>query len=118
MITWQHTACLSLFSTDPDVLLFGSERIFIALAFQSIACLYEIPGAALRGMGRSMLPTLITVFGTCLLRIVWIFGVAEHFKDFKVLMGAYPVSWTLTGIMMSTAFYLFVKKRLNTGNIY
>lgn len=118
MITWQHTTCLSLFSTDPDVLLFGSERIFIALAFQSIACLYEIPGAALRGMGRSMLPTLITVFGTCLLRIVWIFGVAEHFKDFKVLMGAYPVSWTLTGIMMSTAFYLFVKKRLNTGNIY
>ena len=62
------------------------------------------------GMGRSVLPTVITVFGTCLLRIVWIFGVAEHYRSFKVLMAAYPVSWTLTGIMMSVAFYIFMKK--------
>ena len=92
------------------MLAFGSERILVALATQSIACFYEIPGAALRGMGRSVLPTVITVFGTCLLRIVWIFGVAEHYRSFKVLMAAYPVSWTLTGIMMSVAFYIFMKK--------
>ena len=110
LISWQHTLCLSVFSTDPEVLAFGSERILVALATQSIACFYEIPGAALRGMGRSVLPTVITVFGTCLLRIVWIFGVAEHYRSFKVLMAAYPVSWTLTGIMMSVAFYIFMKK--------
>ena len=110
LISWQHTLCLSAFSTDPEVLAFGSERILVALATQSIACFYEIPGAALRGMGRSVLPTVITVFGTCLLRIVWIFGVAEHYSSFKVLMAAYPVSWTLTGIMMSVAFYIFMKK--------
>lgn len=116
LITWQHIPCLSLFSTDPEVLKFGSTRIFVALATQSIACLYEIPGASLRGMGKSMLPTLITIFGTCLLRIVWIFGVAEHFKSFKVLMMAYPVSWTLTGIMMSITFWIFVKKKLRIKN--
>lgn len=41
---------------------------------------------------------------------MWIFGVAEHYRSFKVLMAAYPVSWTLTGIMMSVAFYIFMKK--------
>ena len=116
LITWQHIPCLSIFSTDPEVLKFGTTRIFVALATQSIACLYEIPGASLRGMGKSVLPTLITIFGTCLLRIVWIFGVAEHFKSFKVLMMAYPVSWTLTGIMMSVTFWMFVKKKLRVKN--
>ncbi len=115
MITWQDTLCLSVFSTDLEVIHFGSERMYVALAFQAIACLYEIPGAALRGMGKSMTPTLITVFGTCLLRIVWIFGVAEYFKNFKILMCAYPVSWALTGIMMCVVFFMFTKKNLKTN---
>lgn len=112
IITWQHNLFLSVFSTDPDVLNFGSQRLYIALATQSIACFYEITGASLRGMGKSMLPTLITVFGTCILRIIWIFGVAEHYKNFEVLMTAYPVSWTITGIMMCIALYSFSKKHL------
>ncbi len=118
IITWQHTAFLSVFSADPEVLRFGTERIYVALATQSIACLYEIPGSSLRGMGKSIQPTLITIFGTCLLRIVWIFGVAEHFKSFQILMMAYPVSWTITGIMMSTIFYIYAKKNLKTSPAY
>ncbi len=118
IITWQHTAFLSVFSADPEVLRFGTERIYVALATQSIACLYEIPGSSLRGMGKSIQPTLITIFGTCLLRIVWIFGVAEHFKSFQILMMAYPVSWTITGIMMSAIFYVYAKKNLKTSPAY
>lgn len=117
LITWQHTACLSIFSTDPEVLEFGSKRIFVALATQAIACSYEIAGASLRGMGKSVLPTLITIFGTCLLRIVWIFGVAEHYKDFEILMMAYPLSWTITGTMMGIAYWRFTKKALSTSII-
>ena len=111
LIALLHTPCLSLFSTDPEVLHFGTERIMIVLTTQSIACSYEISGATMRGMGKSMLPTLITIFGTCLLRIVWIFGIAEHFGDFQVLMAAYPVSWTLTGAMMCATFYWKVWKK-------
>lgn len=112
LIAWQHTPCLSLFSTDPEVLRYGTERLLIVLTTQAIACSYEISGASLRGMGKSMLPTLITIFGTCLLRIVWIFGVAKHFNDYGVLMAAYPVSWTITGIMMCIAYYIFTRKAL------
>lgn len=113
LITWQHTACLSVFSTDPAVIKFGTMRIFVALATQAIACSYEITGASLRGMGKSMLPTLITIFGTCLLRIVWIFGVAAHYRDFQVLMMAYPISWTITGALMCIAYWRFTKKALS-----
>lgn len=87
-----------------------------ALVLQGLACLYEIPGSALRGMGRSMLPTLLTVFGTCLLRIVWVYTICPIWKGFHALMFVYPVSWTITGIMVMTAFIVtFNKIRKKAG---
>lgn len=110
LIAWQHDLCLSAFSTDGEVLDYGSRRMMVVLTTQWIACSYEISGAALRGMGRSMLPTLITIVGTCLLRIFWIFVVARHWHGFQTLMGIYPVSWMITGCMMLTALYLTFRK--------
>lgn len=110
LIAWQHDFCLRIFSTDTEVLAFGKERMFAVLTFQAIACSYEISGASLRGMGKSVLPTMITIFGTCLLRIVWIFGVAAHFNSFSILMLAYPISWALTGVMMLIAYFSHTRK--------
>lgn len=110
LITWQHDMCISVFSTDNGVMEYGALRMIVVLATQWIACSYEISGAALRGMGKSVLPTLITIFGTCLLRIVWIFIVARHYHSYQVLMAAYPVSWTITGCMMCVALYLSFRK--------
>ena len=39
----------------------------IVLLTQCIASSYEIAGAALRGLGYSMLPAILTVFGTCVI---------------------------------------------------
>lgn len=110
MITWMHTPCISVFSTDEAVIFYGSERMFVVLATQWIACSYEISGAALRGMGKSVLPAVITIFGTCLLRVFWIFGVAGHYRNFQVLMASYPVSWTITGCMMCIALLTTLNK--------
>ena len=98
--TWQDDFCLSLFTNDPHVLEYGKIRMHNALVIQFIAASYEVTASAMRGMGKSIAPTLITIFGTCILRMVWVFAVLPHFNDFKHLMWVYPVSWTLTGIMM------------------
>lgn len=101
---------LGLF-TDSDVVKeFGSIRMKTVLLLQGLVCLYEIPGAALRGMGHSMLPTLLTVFGTCILRIVWVYTVCPAWQGFHALMFAYPVSWTITGIMVMTAWLVTSRK--------
>lgn len=112
LILLGHNACLSIFSTDESVLAFGNKRLFVVLATQAIACSYEISGASMRGMGQSILPTAIVIFGTCILRILWIFGVARWFHTFEVLMMAYPVSWLITGIMMLLAYRKTSKKLL------
>ena len=109
---------LGLFTDSDAVKEFGSIRMQTALVFQGLACLYEIPGSALRGMGRSMLPTLLTVFGTCVLRIVWVYAVCPVWKGYHALMFVYPVSWTITGIMVMTAWlFTYHKIRQKSLNI-
>lgn len=101
---------LGLFSTDAVVQEYGLTRMHIVLATQFVACSYEVAGSALRGMGRSVLPTLLTVFGTCLLRIGWMFLLCPHVAGFGFLMAVYPVSWVITGVMVCTAFALHMRR--------
>lgn len=101
-----NNSFLNLFSTDAVVHTYGTTRMTIVLAFQWVACSYEITGSALRGMGKSMLPTLITVFGTCMLRIGWLFLLCPFVPGFAALMTVYPVSWVVTGVLMLAAYAL------------
>ncbi len=101
---------VSVFSNHPGVLEYGCMRVEHVLAFQFIACSYEIGGSAMRGLGYSMTPTVITVFGSCLLRVIWIHFLFATSYDFLDLMLLYPVSWTATGVMSLTAYY-FISRR-------
>ncbi len=109
--TWQDDFFLSLFTNDPHVVEFGKIRMQNALVLQFIASSYEISASAMRGMGKSIEPTLITIFGTCVLRIAWVFAVLPHFNDFQHLIWVYPLSWGLTGVFMGI-FYVYNWKRV------
>lgn len=110
IITLNDSLCLSLFTSDSTVLTFARERIHTALMFQFIATSYEIPGAFMRGLGYSMTPMLLTVLGTCVLRIAWVFTVSVKYHTFRDLLLVYPVSWTVTGIMVITAAVIVSRK--------
>lgn len=106
LFTWQNQFFLSFFTTDAEVIHYGAIRMEGVLLFQFIACSYEVTGSALRGMGESMLPTIMTVFGTCILRIIWVFAVLPHYTGFAHLLQVYPLSWILTGSMVIIAYKL------------
>ncbi len=110
LILFAHNACLSVFTTDNSVIDFATRRLYIVLATQAIACSYEISGASMRGMGQSIQPTAIVIFGTCILRIIWIFGIAKWMNSFDILMMAYPVSWLVTGFFMLLAYHKTSKR--------
>lgn len=110
LLVWQDRFFLSLFSTDPEVIHYGRIRMEHVLICQFIACSYEVSASALRGMGESMLPTLMTVFGTCVLRVVWVFLIVPHYHGFARLLQVYPLSWVITGCMVVGAYYWGMKK--------
>lgn len=98
-----------IFTTDPEVIHFAAERILWVLLFQNIACVYEIAGASMRGLGYSLTPTLIIIFGTCLLRLVWVGTFHSIGSLFRNLMLVYPASWTLTSIVMFITWLLVTR---------
>lgn len=102
---------LNFFSETSGVHQYGRIRMHIVLALQFLACSYEIAGSSMRGMGWSLTPAVLTIFGTCLLRIVWVYFMTPQWGSFNALMLVYPVSWLLTGSMVVIAYWLVVRRK-------
>ena len=64
----------------------------------------------MRGFGKSTLPAVLTIFGTCVLRLVWIFAVCPFVPGYDVLLYVYPLSWVVTGILVCTAYAVASRK--------
>jgi len=101
---------MSIFTKDPDVIHYGEARMCIVLVFQALAAGYEIPASAMRGLGHSLEPALLTVLGTCVFRLVWIFFVMPVFPGYEQLMWVYPISWLLTTLLVFTAYLRISRK--------
>lgn len=92
------------FSPDPAVIESASVRILCILAFEPLCNLYEIPAGVLRGSGHAAYPAVMTVLGTCVFRIVWIFTVFQANPMLPVLYHAFPLSWVVTILLVNSGF--------------
>lgn len=103
-------ALLSIYSTDPAVIAFGRQRMLINCVFYFSIGPMNIFVGGMRGMGYSMAPMLDTVFGTCVLRVLWVYTVFAMWPAWTVLFASYPVSWTLTGVLTGISYFVIKKK--------
>ena len=101
---------LRLYTMDESVLVFANQRILIATTLELLTSIYEISAGAMRGMGHSLLPAIITFLGSCVLRLIWIATACRMVHEFWVLMIIYPISWVVTGIAMMIAYYCIRRK--------
>ena len=107
---WDHEL-LSIYTINPEVLDYAKIRMLHVVVFLWMTNIYEIPGGCLRGMGYSMLPSMLVLLGCCVLRIIWVYTVFRIYNSFTFLMDVYPVSWAITGAATMTAYY-YVRKKL------
>lgn len=103
---------IGFFTTDAATAACAAQRMQIVLLFQCLACSYEISGSALRGYGHSLVPALLTVFGTCIFRVIWVNTVVPAHHTLPVLFSIYPISWIVTGMMVLTAYFFVSRKVL------
>lgn len=111
LITWQEGFCIGVFTSDPEVARYASMRFHTVLLFQALANSYEISGSYMRGLGYSMAPMLLTVFGTCVLRLFWVSIFRAIDNSFETLLLIYPITWIVTGAMVIGAA-LWVQRRV------
>ena len=102
---------IGLFATEPEVIRFAVLRVLSVCLFNFLANSYEITSGVLRGLGYSILPTVLTVIGSCVFRIIWVFTLFRAVGSFQSLIIVYPVSWIFTGTMVIIA-YVIVRHRM------
>ena len=97
---------IGLFTSKPEVAHYAEIRMFYLLIPYILITTYEISGAALRGIGYSMTPAIITMIGTCVLRLTWIYTVCRRVREFRMLMIVYPISWIVTGSICLIVYFI------------
>ena len=103
---------LKIYTADPEVIRCGLEILSYTTVPYFLCGIMDLFPGALRGMGHSGVPMILSVIGTVGTRIVWIFGIFPHHRSLAVLFISYPASWMLTIIMQVTCFY-FVRRKVH-----
>lgn len=103
---------LSVYNKEPDVIKSGMEILsFTTLTYFLCGIMDLFPGA-MRGMGRSGVPMILSIIGTVGTRIFWIYVVFPRNRALDVLFISYPVSWGLT-IAMQVCCFILVRRKVH-----
>ena len=104
---------LSIYITDsPEAISYGLIRLgFICLPY-FLCGLMDVSTGALRGMGNSLAPMVISVLGVCVMRVGWIYTIFQipRFHTPQCLYSSYAISWTLTFLCQIAAFYVVYRR--------
>ncbi len=103
---------LSIFAADAAAVSYGAVRMLHIQVFSFMPPLYEVTGGVLRGMGYSMTPAVLTMFGSCAVRVIWIYTVFAWKPTLSVLFWVYPFSWIITITLVVGAYFLIGRKAL------
>ena len=106
---------LSLFTKEASVKSAGLERLQIMAFSYCISAFMDSLIAASRGLGKTVMPTIFVIFGSCIFRIVWVYTVFARFRTLTALYLLYPISWTLTAIAEAVYFIRIFRQEFPSG---
>ncbi len=106
---------LHLYTKDPAAIRYGLIRLPF-FAFPYVLCGYmEVVAGAVRGLGYSIMPLITSLFGSCFLRIVWVYTIFAQFRTLESLYLSYMASWIITIILHTICFFFARKKCIKEG---
>ena len=105
---------LGLYTNEPVAISYGIQRFYIVSLSYILCGIMEISTGVLRGSGYSVVSMLISIFGVCGIRMLWVFTIFKKFHEYNVLYMCYPVSWTPVIIANFTVFAIIYKKKLKS----
>ncbi len=103
---------LALFTTEPAVIDAGMHRIGVMGLAYCISAFMDCTIAACRGLGETVVPTILVVLGSCVFRVIWVYTIFAYFHTIPFLYLLYPFSWGLTAIAEIIYFVRIYKKAM------
>ena len=103
---------LQVYSSDPEVIAYGLERMLLVCTPYALCGVMNVLVGAMRGLGSSLTPMVVSIFGVCVLRVVWIYTVFPLDPSFAMLFLSYPVTWAVTAAIEVVCFFVIRKKAI------
>ena len=101
---------LALFTTEPAVIDAGMKRVGVMAMAYCISAFMDCTIAASRGLGKTVVPTIIVIMGSCVFRVVWVYTIFARIHTIPSLYLLYPCSWALTAVAEMVYFVGSYKK--------
>ena len=101
---------LHIYSQDPEVIAFGLQRFCVVGVLYFLCGMMDVASGVVRGLGYSVMPTIVSVIGACLSRVIWIFTVFRMYHTLFTLYLSYPISWTLTFVAHLVCYFVVRRK--------
>ena len=102
---------------EPGQLHYESDGITVSIEQKTkdgmtyfVCGIMETCCGMVRGLGRSWMPMVVTIFGACVMRIVWIYTIFAWKHTLPALYVSYPISWVITAAMHVVCFVYFWKR--------
>lgn len=90
----------------------GAERMMYVCLPYFMLGMVDVTTGALRGIGSSLAPMIISVLGVCGLRIGWVYTVFAANPTPETLFISYPISWAITFVAQLVAFILIYRRNI------
>lgn len=96
---------LGIYTDNPEVIAVGSMVMLSIMPYEFLFMPIEVFAGTMRGVGNSLMPTLITGSCVCLLRVVWLMTAVRHWHSLKTLTLSYPLSWALAAAVFLVVYF-------------
>ncbi len=102
---------LGIYSSDVEVVEYGILRLSVICTTYCLCGLMDTMVGAIRGLGYSVMPMIVSLLGACGLRIVWLATVFRWHRSLLSLYISYPVSWGIT-FAAHVVCYIVLRKHI------
>lgn len=96
---------LGIYTDNPEVIAVGSMVMLSIMPYEFLFMPIEVFAGTMRGVGNSLMPTLITGSCVCLFRVVWLMTAVRHWHSLKTLTLSYPISWALAAAVFLVVYF-------------
>lgn len=98
------------FFIDSDAIGYAMSRNLVAMLPYGLCGVMEVYAGVQRGLGKGLAPTIITLLGVCIFRVIWVYTAFRAVMTIEMLFLSYPISWSATAV----AHYICYKHSLKT----
>jgi putative MATE family efflux protein len=107
---------LGIYSSNPEVIASGMVRLRIICSIYALCGIMDVFVGALRGIGYSIVPMIVSLVGACGLRLLWIATVFQipEYHTLRTIYVSYPITWAITLTVHAVTFFILARKTLKT----